>query len=160
MAVGARTADYREPDLNRLGAEALDDATDDEGAAAFETRTAAVEAALHGRRLDQALVVLAPEFSRSHLQHLIDARHVRLDGMPAGTASRRVRAGQQLSLELVPTAESRAYTPQAMPLAVLYEDEHLLVLDKPAGLVVHPAPGHWSGTPASCTGWTRTPRAS
>lgn len=91
-------------------------------------------------------MVLAPEFSRSHLQHLIDARHVRLDGMPAGTASRRVRAGQQLSLELVPTAESRAYTPQAMPLAVLYEDEHLLVLDKPAGLVVHPAPGHWSGT--------------
>ena len=146
MAVGARTADYREPDLNRLGAEALDDATDDEVAAAFETRTAAVEAALHGRRLDQALVVLAPEFSRSHLQHLIDAGHVRLDGMPAGTASRRVRAGQQLSLELVPTAESRAYTPQAMPLAVLYEDEHLLVLDKPAGLVVHPAPGHWSGT--------------
>ena len=63
MAVGARTADYREPDLNRLGAEALDDATDDEVAAAFETRTAAVEAALHGRRLDQALVVLAPAMS-------------------------------------------------------------------------------------------------
>ena len=108
MAVGARRADYREPDLNRLGAEALDDAAADELAAAFETRTAAVAAALHGWRLDRALVALAPEFSRNHLQHLIDAGHVRLDGMPAATASRRVRAGQQLTLELVPTEESRA----------------------------------------------------
>ena len=72
--------------------------------------------------------------------------HVRLDGVLADTASRRVRAGQQLTLELVPTDESRAFTPQPMALAVLYEDEHLLVLDKPAGLVVHPAPGNWSGT--------------
>jgi len=112
----------------------------------FETRTAVVTAHLHGDRLDKALVVMAPEFSRSHLQHLIAAGHVRVDGAPAGTSSRRVRAGQQLTLALVPTDESRAYTPQPMVLAVLHEDEHLLVLDKPAGLVVHPAPGNWSGT--------------
>lgn len=89
---------------------------------------------------------MAPEFSRSHLQNLIADGHARLDGALATTASRRVRAGQQLTLALVPTEESRAYTPQAMALAVLHEDEHLLVLDKPAGLVVHPAPGNWSGT--------------
>ena len=89
---------------------------------------------------------MAPEFSRSHLQQLVAGGHVRLDGALATTASRRVRAGQALALELVPTEESRAYVAQAMPLAVLYEDEHLLVLDKPAGLVVHPAPGNWSGT--------------
>ena len=89
---------------------------------------------------------MAPEFSRSYLQQLIAGGHARLDGLPAGTASRRVRAGQQLTLALVPTEESRAYTPQPMALAVLYEDEHLMVLDKPAGLVVHPAPGNWSGT--------------
>jgi len=112
----------------------------------FETRTAAVTAQLHGERLDKALVVMAPEFSRSHLQHLVVAGHVRVDGAPVDTASRRVRAGQQLTLALVPTDESRAYTPQPMALAVLHEDEHLLVLDKPAGLVVHPAPGNWSGT--------------
>ncbi len=89
---------------------------------------------------------MAPEFSRSHLQHLVAGGHVRLDGAPAATSSRRVRAGQMLTLELVPTEESRAYIAQPMPLVVLYEDEHLLVLDKPAGLVVHPAPGNWSGT--------------
>ena len=71
---------------------------------------------------------------------------LRVDGVAASVASRRLRAGQRVQLELVPTDESRAFTPQAMPLVRLYEDEHLLVLDKPAGLVVHPAPGNWSGT--------------
>jgi 23S rRNA pseudouridine1911/1915/1917 synthase len=89
---------------------------------------------------------MAPEFSRSHLQGLIDRGHAQLDGQRADTASRRVRLGQRLRLELVPTEESQAFRPQPMVLAVLYEDDHLLVLDKPAGLVVHPAPGHWSGT--------------
>lgn len=112
----------------------------------FERRQQRLDAALHGQRLDKALVALAPEFSRSHLQHLLAQGHVQLDGVRADTASRRVRAGQWLALELVPTDESRAFRPQALPLAVLYEDEHLLVLDKPAGLVVHPAPGHWQGT--------------
>ncbi|HSQ72425.1 MAG TPA: RluA family pseudouridine synthase [Rubrivivax sp.] len=112
----------------------------------METRTAAVAIPLHGERLDKALVAMAPEFSRSHLQQLIERGHVQVDGVPAATASRRVRAGQRLTLELVPTDESRAYTPQPMAMVVLYEDEHLLVLDKPAGLVVHPAPGNWSGT--------------
>jgi 23S rRNA pseudouridine1911/1915/1917 synthase len=144
--VSAKSADYREPDLSPAEVDALDDSAAEPLAAPFETRTATVTAALHGERLDRALVAIAPEFSRSHLQHLIADGHVRLDGAPAGTASRRVRAGQQLTLALVPTEESRAYTPQPMALVVLHEDEHLLVLDKPAGLVVHPAPGNWSGT--------------
>ncbi|MBZ8142712.1 RluA family pseudouridine synthase [Rubrivivax gelatinosus] len=112
----------------------------------IEKRSAVVDAALHGERLDRVLVTLAGEFSRSHLQHLIDLGHVQVDGQRAATASRRVRVGQLIELELVPTDESRAFRPQPMALAVLYEDEHLLVLDKPAGLVVHPAPGNWSGT--------------
>jgi 23S rRNA pseudouridine1911/1915/1917 synthase len=126
-------------------------AEDDVGAAlpddqAWERRECRIDAALHGQRLDKALVALAPEFSRSHLQHLLGAGHARLDGLPAPAASHRVRAGQTLALDLVPTEESRAFRPQAMPLVVLHEDDHLLVLDKPAGLVVHPAPGHWQGT--------------
>jgi 23S rRNA pseudouridine1911/1915/1917 synthase len=112
----------------------------------FEVREQALGATLHGQRLDKALVAMAPEFSRSHLQGLLERGHVQLDGVRAGTASRRVRAGQRLRLELVPTEESQAFRPQPMALAVLFEDEHLLVLDKPAGLVVHPAPGNWSGT--------------
>jgi 23S rRNA pseudouridine1911/1915/1917 synthase len=116
------------------------------GAAANERRTLQVGAGLHGQRIDRVLVSLAPEFSRNHLQGLLLKGHVWLDGVPARLPARRVQAGQQVAVDLVPTDESRAFTPQVMPLSVLFEDEHLLVLDKPAGLVVHPAPGNWSGT--------------
>ena len=105
-----------------------------------------MDALLHGQRLDKAVVAMAPEFSRSHLQHLIEQGHLLLDGTVADSSSRKVRFGQRLRLELVPTEESRAFRPEPMALAVLFEDEHLLVLDKPAGLVVHPAPGNWTGT--------------
>jgi 23S rRNA pseudouridine1911/1915/1917 synthase len=111
-----------------------------------ELRAAVVDAALHGQRLDKALVTLAPEFSRSHLQSLVERGHVRVDGAQAAASSRKLKAGQRVEVELVPTAESQAFRPQPMALAIVHEDEHLLVLDKPAGLVVHPAAGNWSGT--------------
>lgn len=111
-----------------------------------ETRGCTVTEAEHGGRLDRMLATRSPEFSRSHLQGLVAAGHVRVDGQPCTHNARRLRVGQRIEIELVPTAESRAFRPQALPLSVLYEDEHLLVLDKPAGLVVHPAPGNWSGT--------------
>ncbi len=120
----------------------VDEAADD----GVKLRCAAVGAAWHGQRLDKALVGLAPEFSRSHLQHLIAGGHVQLDGQAQTSASRRLRAGQQIRLELVPTAESQAFRAEAMALAIVFEDAHLLVVAKPAGLVVHPAAGHWSGT--------------
>ena len=129
-----------------------DDAGLDEGAfdtadaAAAEVRERSVDAALHGLRLDKALVAMAPEFSRNHLQGLIERGHVRVDGDVATAASRAVRAGQRLAVELVPTAQARAFRPQPMALVVVHEDDDVLVIDKPAGLVVHPAPGHWSGT--------------
>ncbi len=111
-----------------------------------EHRATIVAQALHGTRLDKALVTMAPEFSRSHLQHLIAGGHVRLDGRTVSTASRKVQAGQQLAVDLVPTPESQAFRPELLALDVIFEDEHLLVLNKPAGLVVHPAAGNWSGT--------------
>ncbi len=111
-----------------------------------ERRMAVVPPALHGQRLDKAVVAMAEEFSRSHLQTLIEQGHVCVDGVVLGTASRKVRSGQLVVVELVPTAESRAFRPEALPLAVLHEDEHLLVLNKAAGMVVHPAAGNWSGT--------------
>jgi 23S rRNA pseudouridine1911/1915/1917 synthase len=122
------------------------DADATEPHADFERRAGSVAPGLHGERLDKVLVALAPEFSRSHLQGLAQAGHVRLDGHVATTVSRRVKAGQAIELELVPTDESRAFRAQPMALDVVHEDEHLLVIHKPAGLVVHPAPGHWSGT--------------
>jgi 23S rRNA pseudouridine1911/1915/1917 synthase len=134
------------PDPDATDDGPADDAEDPDAAAAAETRERTVDAVLHGLRLDKALVVLAPEFSRSHLQGLIERGHVRVDDQPATLAARAVRAGQRLAVELVPTEQARAFRPQAIALATVHEDDHLLVLAKPAGLVVHPAPGHWSGT--------------
>ena len=117
-----------------------------EDGAAFELRSTVVAAALHGQRLDRVLVALAPEFSRSHLQSLIERGHVQVGAKVAVKSAQRVVAGQRVDVELVPTDESLAFVPQAMALDILHEDDDLLVLNKPAGLVVHPAPGHWSGT--------------
>lgn len=111
-----------------------------------ETRSWRLEADAHGQRLDKVLAGLVPEFSRSHLQSLLAAGEVLLDGVQSTVASRKVKVGQQLAITLVPPAEARAFTPQPMALDVVYEDAHILVIHKPAGLVVHPAAGNWSGT--------------
>jgi 23S rRNA pseudouridine1911/1915/1917 synthase len=111
-----------------------------------ERRSAVVGDAGHAQRLDKALVAMAPEFSRSHLQGLIEQGRVQVDGRVATTASRKLVLGQRVDIDLVPPAESRAFRPEPMPLAIVHEDAHLLVVDKPAGLVVHPAAGNWSGT--------------
>lgn len=133
-----------------------EEAADDEGAPSAaaceaapepaEIREAAVAAADHGQRLDKWLVGVAPEFSRSHLQHLIAEGCVRAAGRVLGTASRRVAAGERIEVELRPTAQTTAFRPEPIAIDVVHEDAALLVLRKPAGLVVHPAPGHWSGT--------------
>lgn len=122
---------------------AADDAEIDSGP---ETRSWQLEAEAHGQRLDKVLAGLVPEFSRSHLQTLLGAGEVRLDGEQSTVASRKVKVGQRLAVTLVLPAQARAFTPQPMALDVIYEDEHLLVVHKPAGLVVHPAAGNWSGT--------------
>jgi 23S rRNA pseudouridine1911/1915/1917 synthase len=111
-----------------------------------ETRLSVVSDALHGQRIDKAVVAAAPEFSRSHLQTLIEKGHVQLEGRVVQTASRKVLAGQRLCIELIPTPESLAFRAEPMALQVVFEDAHLMVVNKPAGLVVHPAAGHWSGT--------------
>jgi len=123
-----------------------DAAVDAAAGAEVDWRDATVPREQHLLRLDKALVALAPEFSRSYLQQLIERGHVQVDGQVQATASRKLKSGQRLRVELVPTAESQAFRAEPMALAVVYEDAHLLVVDKPAGLVVHPAAGHWSGT--------------
>lgn len=105
-----------------------------------------VTQASHGRRLDQVLVSLVPEFSRSHLQQLIDQGCVMVDGRVVTGSSRKLLAGQQLEAVIKPTAQSQSFTPEPMDLPIVFEDDHLIVIDKPAGLVVHPAAGHWQGT--------------
>lgn len=113
---------------------------------AAELRQVQVPQALHGVRLDKALAELVPEFSRSYLQQLLAQDAVQLNGQSASKPSAKVKLGDQLQVAMRPTAQSQAFKPEAMALDVVFEDEHLLVVNKPAGLVVHPAPGNWSGT--------------
>lgn len=104
-----------------------------------------VPAEAEGRRLDVvAQELLGSDFSRSQVQRLLREGHITLDGDPARAAA-KVRAGQNINLDL-PPPEPSELVPQAMDLEVLFEDEHLIVVNKPPGLVVHPAPGHSQGT--------------
>jgi 23S rRNA pseudouridine1911/1915/1917 synthase len=105
-----------------------------------EQHTVAVDA----RRLDQYLASLLASESRSHVQRLIAQGHVRLNDRPARPGS-RLRAGDQLSWEL-PAAAPSQLEAEPMDLRILYEDEDLVIIDKSAGLVVHPGPGHSTGT--------------
>lgn len=123
-----------------------DEATDGASAAEAERRDGTVGVTEHGDRLDKVVVSLAPEFSRSHLQTLVKGGWVRLDGVAATSPSQRVRIGQRIEVVLRPTAESLAYRAEPLPLAVVHEDDDILVIDKAAGMVVHPASGNWSGT--------------
>jgi 23S rRNA pseudouridine1911/1915/1917 synthase len=111
-----------------------------------EWRKVMVAASQHGERIDRALVDIVPEFSRSYLQQLIELGLVSLNAKPIQKASQRVKAGDSVTIELRPTPQSQAFKPEDIPLQVVYEDAHILVINKPAGLVVHPAPGNWSGT--------------
>ena len=118
---------------------------DDVGAAP-ELRALTIPEALHQQRQDKALAQLVPEFSRSYLQQLLVQGAVQVQGRPALKPAARVHAGDCIDIELRPTLQSQAFRPENLPLDVVHEDEHLLVVNKPAGLVVHPAPGNWSGT--------------
>ena len=117
--------------------------------AEHELRACPVRPEQQGQRLDKFLAAALPEFSRSHVQQLLTQACVRCLPPAAGPelkASRRVRWGETYEVSLRPTLQSQAFRPEPMALSVVYEDQDLRVIHKPAGLVVHPAPGHWSGT--------------
>ncbi len=106
--------------------------------------TAEIPPSLAGLRLDQALSELFPDYSRSRLQTWIKDGAAKVDGAVL-TPKHRILGGEQVVL----LAEAETVVDvagQDIPLAVVYEDEHILIVDKPAGLVVHPAAGHWDGT--------------
>jgi 23S rRNA pseudouridine1911/1915/1917 synthase len=107
-------------------------------------RSLAVDEAGAGVRLDRWLASVMPELSRARLQAVITGGGVLVDGRPARPAQ-RLKAGQSVSV-LVPAATPAVPLPEDIPLAVVHEDRHLLVVDKPAGLAVHPGAGRGSGT--------------
>lgn len=97
------------------------------------------ESSVSGVRLDKYLTQLLPEYSRAYLQRLIKEGHILVNG--AGTkASRKLSEGDIITVELPPRVTP--LMPERIPLSVVYEDDDVLVIDKPAGLTVHPAPGH------------------
>ena len=98
-----------------------------------------------GLRLDQALARLLPQESRSRLVRLIEEGHVQVAGR-AASASLKMRSGEAVEVALAAREVDSAYRPEAIALAVLHEDDDVLVVDKPAGLVVHPGSGNWAGT--------------
>ncbi|MCA9472859.1 MAG: RluA family pseudouridine synthase [Nitrospirales bacterium] len=96
------------------------------------------------KRLDHFLANRDPNFSRTALQRLILGGHITVEGQPV-KPSHKIKPGDRILL-IVPRPEPLEIEPEAIPIQVLYEDESLLAVNKQAGLVVHPAPGHWSGT--------------
>jgi 23S rRNA pseudouridine1911/1915/1917 synthase len=111
----------------------------------IEKRTFRVEPDAAGVRLDLFLARHADGLSRSRLKALIKARNVAIDGKIADDPNARVAAGTEVALSL-PPAEDAKPGPEPIPLNILYEDADLVVIDKPAGLVVHPGAGNRSGT--------------
>lgn len=103
------------------------------------------EAGDAGQRLDKLLAARLPDLSRARLQALIRAGAVRTGRVPVPDPGRKVKAGEVFAVH-VPAAEPAQPLPEAIALDVVYEDDEVIVIDKPAGLAVHPAPGHAAGT--------------
>ncbi|WP_116382522.1 RluA family pseudouridine synthase [Cupriavidus taiwanensis] len=128
-------------------AEEFDDAVEAPIAAADAAMTLSLEvdSASHGERLDKLLARHFSEFSRSRLQQWIESGAVRVDGQVRRPRD-AVQMGNRIEVQPQAAPESSAFAPEDVPLDVVYEDDTLLVINKPAGLVVHPAAGNWSGT--------------
>jgi len=112
---------------------------------AEQTLSVTVTEDTFGERLDRFLAVAFPGLSRSRLKSLIKDGHVSYDGGTITDPSYRVKQEEEFRVE-IPESRPADPEPEDIPLDVVYEDEYLLVLDKPSGMVVHPAPGAMSGT--------------
>jgi len=104
-----------------------------------------VDEEAEGERLDSFLTEKIPELSRSRIQKAVRAGEVAIDGTPAAKVSRRVRENESIEIRFSPPGPIEVAA-EEIPLDVIYEDSDLLVVNKPAGMVVHPAPGNESGT--------------
>ncbi len=106
-----------------------------------------VDASAAGSRLDRWLAERVPELSRARVQALIDDGHVRVDGR-ARKASHRVGRGETVDVEIPPPAPE-TLVPEPIALTIVFEDDTVLVVDKPVGMVMHPGAGHATGTLAA-----------
>jgi len=112
---------------------------------AAPVQACSLPASAAGQRLDRALAAAFPGFSRSRLQLWLAEGRILVDG-ERRAARDKVCGGETVRLEVPPLAEETAHRPEDIPLTIVYEDDALVVIDKPAGLVVHPGSGNWAGT--------------
>jgi 23S rRNA pseudouridine1911/1915/1917 synthase len=98
-----------------------------------------------GRRLDQSLAELLPDFSRNRIQQWIEEGGVLLDGSPT-TRKTKIWGGEEVEISVTLHPSEQPYQPEAMDLNIVYEDDTVIVINKPVGLVVHPGAGNWTGT--------------
>jgi 23S rRNA pseudouridine1911/1915/1917 synthase len=99
-----------------------------------------------GQRLDQVLARLLPQHSRSRLKGWIEAGQVTVNAIAATEPSAKVRGGETIAVTEIAALQATEFAPEAIALTVVHEDAAIIVLDKPAGLVVHPGSGNWDGT--------------
>lgn len=111
----------------------------------IDTLQVTVTEAQVGQRLDKTAAELCPDYSRTRLQNLIDAGECLVNGQTCSTPSRKVELGDVITLS-IPPLEDATPTPENIPLEIVYEDDDLLVINKPVGMVVHPAVGNYTGT--------------
>lgn len=112
-----------------------------------EHYTFLIGAAEHKRRLDAVLVAHLPkDYSRTQLQQAIAQGQVQVNGVTATKRHALVHRGDRIEAQVKPLSRDITLLPEQIPLDIVYEDEYLLVVNKPPGLVTHPAVGHWSGT--------------
>jgi 23S rRNA pseudouridine1911/1915/1917 synthase len=99
---------------------------------------------MDGQRLDQVVASLCPQYSRSQIQKWIKAGHIQVDDKIL-KPKERLTGGEHIAIQVILEPQTE-FDAEDIPLNIIYEDEHILVLNKPSGLVVHPAAGNWSGT--------------
>jgi 23S rRNA pseudouridine1911/1915/1917 synthase len=109
------------------------------------TLTLTISNDLGGLRLDVALQRMLPEHSRSRLQAWIKEGLVTVDKLPS-TSKTKVWGGEQVIVQVQAKPENYAYVAEDIPLDIVFEDDHIIIINKPAGMVVHPAAGNWGGT--------------
>lgn len=129
--------------LDYSQSDALDGVVKEQSIEVFSFELELVE---DGQRIDKILSARFPEVSRSRIKELIDQKKVNIDGFDSVKPSQKGSVGQKVSIALAPRIQDLEFEEIPMDLDIIYEDNDILIINKPAGLVVHPAAGHWNDT--------------
>ena len=100
---------------------------------------------MSGQRIDSVIQSLLPEYSRTRIQKWIKDGYVKVDNYSTNP-KKKILGGEYIKIQIQPEEQSHQFEPEDIPLNIIFEDDHILVINKPSGLVVHPAAGNWSGT--------------